>query len=927
MKISAGWTRLLRCAPRVFFLLLLPGLLPAPLLLGADFHSAQFDHLRLEIPGGPSYPLIHSLIQDRRGFIWIAGPNMIARYDGNSFFFFDREGDPGFLSDDRLFNIFEDSRDDIWVTSNRGLYLLDKEQGRFLNFRHDPADPRSLSSDRTRTICEDKNGALWIGTVGGGVNRMDPATRRFTRFLHDPSDRNSPGSDDVMSLCSAADGKIWMGAIRAGLDSYDPARGSWSHYPFEAEDPDGPANTRFLALQEGREGRIRFGCGRSGLFWLEPSTGRFSRLDLGEGQARWRDYRVFSFHEDRNGALWIGTENAGLYVLEPQKGAASRITAASDQAAGRGAGLTDNQVTSILEDREGLLWFGTANGVSILNKKRSRFPPVPTESGTDRGLAPGKVLSVFEDGNGVLWIGTDKGGLAAWERTAGTWTRASLNPAFSAEMKNVRVQAIAEDERGDLWVGTSAGLYRYHRRTGAFIRYLNPARDPALFPQSDITALLRGPSGSLWVGSMEGGFFEWDIDAGKALLFPDKLGSRFSNTRINAMLVDRSGTIWVGTQWRGVIRFDTETSGLSEYISRAGDSRSLAHNTVYTIAQDSKGRVWAGTEAGLCLYDPDGDNWIRLADDLGLPDRPIYAVVPDESGHLWMSSSENLIKVYSESRLKRIYGPEDGLRSGRFGEGVGIRCRNGEIVFGGSSGIDGFRPLDITDNEYLPPVAVSSLDVSSPPKTIPILDEKPEMIIPRSRFPVVVHVAALGFSDPPRQRYRAFMTNPEERELALGAGRTLQLSDLKPGRSTFVFYASNPDEVWNPEGRVLTVRVTVSFWQSWTARVILALLVASSSWLGIRRRRSWLKQRLLHQIERDLGSLPRQYNLTKREKEVLGLILQGKSNKKIETELYISGKTVKNHVYNLYQKLGVKSRLELANAVREYASKNRPPSA
>lgn len=60
-----------------------------------------------------------------------------------------------------------------------------------------------------------------------------------------------------------------------------------------------------------------------------------------------------------------------------------------------------------------------------------------------------------------------------------------------------------------------------------------------------------------------------------------------------------------------------------------------------------------------------------------------------------------------------------------------------------------------------------------------------------------------------------------------------------------------------------------------------------------------------------LDHVQRQYKISKREQEILKLILEGKNNREIEEALFISYHTVKNHVYNLYQKLGVKNRYEL----------------
>ncbi len=52
-------------------------------------------------------------------------------------------------------------------------------------------------------------------------------------------------------------------------------------------------------------------------------------------------------------------------------------------------------------------------------------------------------------------------------------------------------------------------------------------------------------------------------------------------------------------------------------------------------------------------------------------------------------------------------------------------------------------------------------------------------------------------------------------------------------------------------------------------------------------------------------------NISKREKEIIALILEGKSNKEIEEKLFISAHTVKNHIYHIYQKLGINSRYQL----------------
>ena len=58
--------------------------------------------------------------------------------------------------------------------------------------------------------------------------------------------------------------------------------------------------------------------------------------------------------------------------------------------------------------------------------------------------------------------------------------------------------------------------------------------------------------------------------------------------------------------------------------------------------------------------------------------------------------------------------------------------------------------------------------------------------------------------------------------------------------------------------------------------------------------------------------------LTGREIEILGLVGEGKTSREIAEELYISENTVRNHVRNVLDKLGMKSRFEAVNwAYRE----------
>ncbi|MCG8460703.1 MAG: response regulator transcription factor, partial [Holophagales bacterium] len=79
----------------------------------------------------------------------------------------------------------------------------------------------------------------------------------------------------------------------------------------------------------------------------------------------------------------------------------------------------------------------------------------------------------------------------------------------------------------------------------------------------------------------------------------------------------------------------------------------------------------------------------------------------------------------------------------------------------------------------------------------------------------------------------------------------------------------------------------------------------------------WLSRRIearLERLHRERAALPRL--LSRREAEVLALVAEGRVNKEIATCLRLSPCTVKNHLANIFSKLGVCSRVEAVLAAQ-----------
>ena len=76
---------------------------------------------------------------------------------------------------------------------------------------------------------------------------------------------------------------------------------------------------------------------------------------------------------------------------------------------------------------------------------------------------------------------------------------------------------------------------------------------------------------------------------------------------------------------------------------------------------------------------------------------------------------------------------------------------------------------------------------------------------------------------------------------------------------------------------------------------------------------SLFSQIVEHAVREGKPKLKSAVKMTKREREVIGLLGEGMSNKEIGQKMKISTYTVKSHIHNIMEKLALHTRLEIAN--------------
>jgi len=813
-------------------------------LLPATAAPAPVEFERLSLAQGLSQSIVEGILQDRRGFLWLATEDGLNRWDGHRFTVFRNvTGDARSLSYNDLKCLLEDRSGAIWVgTFEGGLNRFDPATGDVTRFRNDPADASSLPGNTVRALREDRRGRIWVGTQGGGLAVLDPSTGRFERFRHDARDPSSLAHDDVRALLVDRSGVLWVGTYGGGLDRFDAERRAFEHVP------SGEDAALVSALLEDRSGTVWAGTYGGGLLAYDAATGRLARRPR---CATLPSPLVRALAEDHEGHLWVATDGGGLARLDRKTGAVE--VHRHDSAVPRS--LATDRVWSVFEDRSKVLWVGTyGGGLNALDLGRKRFLHVKHDPRDPSSLGHDIVWSFHEDADGTLWVATDSGGLQRWDRRRNAFRGYRHDPADPASLAHDTVRVVYGDAAGNLWVGTNGGgLDRLDRASGRFEHHRHDPADPASLAHDEIRALYEDRSGTLWVGTYGGGLDRLDRDTGRFVhLRHDPADpTSLSNDFVRCVLEDGSGAIWVGTQGGGLNRLDRATSAFARWRADPSNAGGLSNDYVFALHEDSGGNLWAGTYGGgLNRLDRRTGRFERFTAADGLSSDAVYGILEDERGRLWVSTNRGLTCLDPSERTFHAWDVHDGLQSDEFNGGAFYRSARGEMFFGGIEGFNAFLPAEIVVRTDPAPVVLTELLLANRPVG-PGRREDGRTLLPRfvgyadgvvlshEDDVVSLEFAALHFSAPRKLRYAYRLDGFDREWIPAGADRRVATyTGLPPGTYLFRVKAANPDGVWGEEETRLRIVVTPPFWGTWWFRLAaaLALLGAVASFLRRRMR-------------------------------------------------------------------------------------------
>jgi len=406
--------------------------------------------------------------------------------------------------------------------------------------------------------------------------------------------------------------------------------------------------------------------------------------------------RISSMVQDRKGRLWIGTKDGGL-VRYDGYGFKTFSYDPNDSTS-----LSSNSVQTIFLDSRGRLWIGAKNTLNLFNPGRNNFSHIHLLVKPEEAARPMTVSAICEDSTGVLWAGSALGlfqiDVSAWQKkfspdqNAAAHINADIHlflpvPENPASPLN-NITSLLLGKNGDVWVGTAGGIGRFspHSISADSLDFtaVAPRAGEAAFQKSDIVrSLSQNDDGAIWA-AFETKLMRIDPATKNNRRRTYTLAADYVKS-LSPPSLDRDELFWFGNPRQGLYFFDAEAEHFYTVAFDEADPQSLAHQGIAAIVESESGIVFIGTVwGGLYKYDP----FARFT-NYHPALRRVYAgdpnsirfVYQDSRGDLWIAAKDVYRCDRRTGKVLQVFSEHDFPPRWSYKNKI-LEDRNGDIWIG-----------------------------------------------------------------------------------------------------------------------------------------------------------------------------------------------------------------------------------------------------
>lgn len=207
---------------------------------------------------------------------------------------------------------------------------------------------------------------------------------------------------------------------------------------------------------------------------------------------------------------------------------------------------------------------------------------------TAQGLPSNNVSCVIQDRDGFIWFGTDKG-VSRFDGRRNQIFRESNRHLYHIGDNNIH--ALMEDRAGNIWAGTKNGVYVC--RDGLNFEAFNYKTRYGVSPSCEVSCIFQTSSGEIFFGTLGQGLFVFNPETG--ILRQDNLHVTFISA-----ICGIENAVYLATMREGVAHYSAGGSFV-DYLQNGDGSRFSENIHCFAVCGNI---IWMG-DAGCRLYNMD----------------------------------------------------------------------------------------------------------------------------------------------------------------------------------------------------------------------------------------------------------------------------------------------------------------------------------
>jgi signal transduction histidine kinase/streptogramin lyase len=532
---------------------------------------------------------------------------------------------------------------------------------------------------------------------------------------------------------------------------------------------------------------------------------------------------VSAMISDRDGNLWVATAGKGIFLIH------GNVVDHYQQT----DGLSGDGVLALFEDREGIVWTVTSNGIDSF-----RDPSVTTFSARE-GLRTDAAAGVVASRDGTIWVAN-----------AG-----SLDQIKDGKVSSIRtgsglpghqVTAMLEDRAGNLWVGVDDGLYLF--KSGRFRRLPEPNNQPL----GMVVGMTEDNDGSIWAECLS--------NPRKLVRIRDfRVREEFPASQIppgHSLASDAHGGIWIATKKGDIGLFRNGVFEPKFPLNPGGDPSNRQ------ITSTADGSILAGSENGLVEWRQGKVH--RMTTKNGLPCNSVVSFIEDKENRWWLHTGCGVVQ-FPDSELERwranpeavvqtrVYDVLDGARpTGGPSFNAAAYSSDGRVWFATGFVVEMVDPSRLSQKALPAQAYIESL----------IADRKefkatPNLKIPPNPRDLQIDYTSPTFSIPQKVKFRYRLDSYDRDWHEAGTRRQAFYTDLPPGEYSFRVIACNSDGVWNESAAKLDFYVAPAYYQTNWFRALCAAVFLALLWATYQLRVRHLHKQFEMTLEARVGERTR----------------------------------------------------------------------